>query len=161
MRIRGHVFSGVLRGQPLIELYFHRIAGLLGFEPFKGTINIELERAIDIELFATKTLEHVLMDGTKKISALLAPIDIVFQKEGNSKGHEERYRCWAMQQVEGPYGNDVVELIAKDMLREKFGLNEGDELDLEFFEVPSSNKKSFVSAISKLKPRRKGQLMKR
>jgi CTP-dependent riboflavin kinase len=156
MRIKGHVFSGVMRGQPLIELYFHRIVGLIGFEPYKGTMDVELDKSIDIKMFASRTLEHVLMDGTKKIYAYLAPVDMIFQAEGR----ENRYRCWAIQQVEGPYGNDVVEIIAKDMLREKFGLKEGSEIEIEFFEIPHAERKGFISALGSLRPRRKTQLIK-
>lgn len=155
MRIKGHVFAGLLRGRPLVEIFFDRIAYMIGFEPYKGTMDIELEKNIDIKMFATQTLEHVLMDGTKKVNAYLAPADIISQNEGK----EQRYRCWAMQQVEGPYGPDVVELIAKDMLREKFSLAEGSEIEIEIFEIPYAEKKNFLGALRNIMPRRKSQLM--
>jgi CTP-dependent riboflavin kinase len=156
MRVKGHVFSGVLRGQPLIDIYFHRIVGLLGFEPFRGTMDVELDKPIDIQMFATKEIEHVLMDGAKRTEAHLAPVDLIFSGEGG----EERYRCWAMQQLEGPYGKDVVEIIAKDRLSDKFHLAEGREIEIEFFELPNHDRKNFVSSLGRLVSRRKAQLMK-
>ena len=76
MKVRGEVFSGALRGMPLIEKYNARLIGLLGFRPFKGTMDVRLERNVDIKPFATKTIEHVISDGSKKINAYLAPVRI-------------------------------------------------------------------------------------
>ena len=76
MKIRGEVFSGVLRGTPLIEKYSARLIGILGFRPFKGTMDIKLERSVDITAFSTKSIEHVISDGTKKINAYLAPVKV-------------------------------------------------------------------------------------
>ena len=76
MKVRGEVFSGVLRGTPLIEKYYPRLIGLLGFKPFKGTMDIKLERDVDITPFAAKTIEHILRDGRKKVDAYMAPVKI-------------------------------------------------------------------------------------
>lgn len=76
MRVRGEVFSGVLRGTPLVEKYFPRLIGLLGFRPFLGTVDVRLERNVDISAFAAKTIEHVLRDGRRKVDAYLAPVRI-------------------------------------------------------------------------------------
>lgn len=76
MKVRGEVFSGVLRGAPLIEKYYARLVGLIGFKPFKGTLDVKTDRNIDIRPFATKKMEHVLTDGRKKITAYLAPVKI-------------------------------------------------------------------------------------
>ncbi len=76
MKVRGEVFSGVLRGAPLIEKYYARIVGLVGFKPFKGTMDVKLDRNMDIRPFATKTMDHILTDGRRKITAYLAPVKI-------------------------------------------------------------------------------------
>ena len=76
MRVRGEVFSGALRGTPLIEKYYPRLVGLVGFRPFRGTMDVKLERNVDIRPFSPKTIEHILMDGRKKINAYLAPVKL-------------------------------------------------------------------------------------
>lgn len=76
MKVRGEVFSGVLRGTPLIEKYYPRLISLLGFKPFRGTMDVRLERNVDVRPFASKSMEHVLMDGTKKVDAYIAPVRI-------------------------------------------------------------------------------------
>lgn len=76
MRVRGEVFSGAARGTPLIEKYYPRLIGLIGFRPFKGTLDVRLERSIDIRPFSSKTIDHVLMDGRKKVNAYLARVKI-------------------------------------------------------------------------------------
>ena len=76
MRVRGEVFSGAMRGTPLIEKYHPRLVGLIGFRPFKGTLDIKLERSIDIRPFSSKTMEHVLLTGKHIVNAYLAPVRI-------------------------------------------------------------------------------------
>ncbi len=155
MRISGVVFSGVLRGQPLIDMYYYRLVGIIGFEPFKGTMDVKLERRINIKMYATKTIEHVLMDGSKMINAYLMPVNFIIRKEGN----EERYPCWAMQQTEGIYEDDVIEIVAKDSLRGKFGLEDGNMIELEFQETKAEKKAPGI--LQRLAPKRKNQLMRR
>lgn len=76
MRIRGEVFSGALRGSPLIEKYYPRLVGLVGFRPFKGTMDVKLERSIDIRPFSSKTVDHLLTNGRKIVTAYLAPVRV-------------------------------------------------------------------------------------
>lgn len=171
MRVRGEVFSGVLRGTPLIEKYYPRLVGLLGFHPFKGTMDVKLERNLDIGPFSTKTLEHILLDGKRKINAYLAPVkirkfatvyklmeirakekEIIENLEKLENTAEEKfaikpaqdidevfYDCWAIRFKNGIYGNDILELVAKDSLKEKLGIDDGDQLEIEFVETKSEN----------------------
>jgi len=153
MRIKGVVFSGVLRGKPLIEIYYYRLVGLLGFEPYMGTFDVKLTRSIDTTLYATKSLEHVLMDGKRLINAYLAPVNVIFKKNDA----EEKYPCWAMQQADGIYGQDVVEIIAKDSLKEKFGIEDGNIVELEFSEKNIVKRPDILESL----PKGETQLMKR
>lgn len=169
MKVRGEVFSGVLRGMPLIEKYYPRLVGLLGFSPYKGTVNIKLEKPVDIMSFATKTIEHILTDGKKVINAYMAPVGItkitvvykiidVREREQEiidklnelKKGmHEKpadiknpsRHECWAIQFKGGLYDNSVLELISKDIIKEQLNMDDGDKIEIEFSEVPVKNKK--------------------
>ena len=155
MRISGVVFSGVLRGQSLIDIYYYRLVGIVGFEPFAGTLDVKLERRIDMKQCATKTVEHILMDGSKVINAYLMPVEIIIRKAGN----EERYSCLAMQQADGIYENDIIEIIAKDSIKSMFGIEDGNMIEIEFQEA--TKKKDAPGILQRLVSKRKNQLMKR
>ena len=132
MKIKGKVFTGTLRGQSLVDIYFFRLVNVLGFEPFKGTMDIKMEEAVDVKLYATKKIETVLLDGSSRIDAYLAPIIL-------SVGDQD-YECWAIRQLKPIHGEDSLEIIAKDNLREKFSLNDGDEVEITFFEQVKKKK---------------------
>jgi CTP-dependent riboflavin kinase len=126
--LRGRVVSGAMRGSPLIDKYFYRLVTILKFEPFRGTMDIHLDKPIDLNMYATKDISHILMDGfTKHVDAVLAPVKIRYD------GHESE--CWAIRQAEGIHGNDVVEIIGKDCFKEKHGLKDNDVVELEFTEI--------------------------
>lgn len=126
--------TGVLRGRSLIDIYYPRIVGTLGFEPFKGTMNVKLEKAVDIAMFSPKSIEHVLMDGGKMVYAYLAPIIL------SPKKKPEDYHCWAMKEPTDPV-KDTIEVIAKDNLREKFSLKDDDDVEITFTEPPKRKRK--------------------
>ncbi|HLD49512.1 MAG TPA: DUF120 domain-containing protein [archaeon] len=133
MDIKGKVISGAMRGSPLIDIYFHRLIGIIGFEPYKGTLDIRLEKAIDIKKFSTKAIEHVLLDGSRKTDAYLAPIEIVVGGE--------RYGCWAMRQKEYIYSDTRLEIISKENIKEKFSLKDDDDIIIVMNEIPRKKKK--------------------
>ena len=134
MKFNGKIMTGVLRGRSLIDIYYPRIVGSLGFEPFKGTMNVKLEKAVDISIFSPKSIEHVLMDGKKMVYAYLAPI--IF----SPKKAPEEYHCWAMKEPSDPV-KDTIEIIAKDNLREKFSLEDNDDVEITFTEPPKAKRK--------------------
>lgn len=151
MKLNGYVVSGVLRGKPLIRTYYLRLIGILGFAPFKGTLDIKLERSIDIRLYATKTIEQVLLDGMHKIDAYLAPIILTFK--------DNDYNCWAMVHTT-TFNHNMIEIVAKDNLKEKFSMKDGDEVEITFLEEKKKEKKIPGTDIMKKLYGRQPQLMK-
>ena len=147
IKIKGNIFIGVMRGSGIIDYYFHRLVGLVGFEPFKGTLNVKLEHAVDMTLYATKAVEHTLLDGTKKIDALLAPIILSIKKE-----QEEHCDCWAMRGMSGTYPDDIIEVIARDNIMEKFSLKGDEEVVVTFSDTGKKKKKElpFMGAMRRL-----------
>ena len=165
MKVQGEVFSGTLRGEPLIEKYYARLIGLVGFRPFRGTMDVKLERNVDIRSFNSKSMEHTLTDGKKRVTAYLASVKIrkVYKqyvmmdirddqkrllkdydelmetaKEKLSvetePAMEQEYECWAVQFKNGIYKTDIVELIAKESIKDVLGLKDGDVVEIEFDE---------------------------
>lgn len=129
MRLKGKVSPGVLRGELLIEKFFYRIKAILGFEPYKGTLDVKLEKPVEIEDFATKAIDHILVDGSRMVEAHLAPIILHVEKDG-MQDHE----CWAIRPSHYTHGKEMVEIINKEKLKEKFALKDGDEVEVTFFE---------------------------
>ncbi len=141
--IVGVITSGVLRGGPLIDKYFHRLSGILGTEPFRGTLNIKLENKIDLKSYSTKALDHVLIDGRKHVDMWIAPISITV--------NNERYECWAMQQSNSIYDKKTIEIIAKDNMRAKFGLKDGEELCIELLHKKPLKQRFYAKMFPKSK----------
>lgn len=146
--IKGEVFTGVLRGRPLIEKYYPRLLNVLGIKPFRGTLDIKLEKNFDVKPYSEKALEHILMSGHKKVDAYLAHVRLHVRKIKNSK-----YDCWAMRQANGVYGDDIVEIISCNCLRKKCDLEDGDEVEISFFLKTKPEKKK--RKITKLFRRKK------
>ena len=171
MKVRGEVFSGTLRGEPLIEKYYARLIGLLGFRPFKGTMDVKLERNVDIRSFSSKSMEHTLADGKKKVTTYLALVKIrkfyqqynMMEIKGNQKRllkdydelvetakvkisvdtgavEEDGYECWAAQFKNGIYDTSIIELVAKDSIKDMLGIRDGDAVEIEFVEQDVKDK---------------------
>ena len=144
--LKGEVFTGVLRGKPLIEKYHPRLIGILGFEPFKGTLDIKLEKKFDIKPYSEKRLEHVLQSGHKMVYAYFAKVKMHVKKIKNSS-----YECWAMRQSNGVYGDDVIEIVNCECFREKYDLEDNDQVEITFFLKPVKKKKRSIKGLTKLK----------
>ncbi len=130
MRFKGRVVPGAMRGGVLIEKFYYRIKALLGFEPYKGTMDIKLEKQIEIEDFASKTVDHILLDGRRMVEVYLAPAVLHFPFAGKMHDHE----CWAVRFVTPQEQKDVIEIIDKEKLSDMFSLKEGSELEVTLFE---------------------------
>jgi len=141
LKLKGIVEAGVARGAPLVDIYFFRLIGILGYEPFKGTLNVKLQRPIDIKDYSTKDISHVLMDGTTQVYAYLAPI--IFTYKG------QNCECWEISEPERTKGAEI-EIIAKDNLHDKFGLKDGDEVEITFFEQKKKKRIPGMGLLAKL-----------
>ncbi len=141
LKLKGRVESGVHRGAPLIEQYFFRLIGILGFEPFKGTMNVKIDKPIDVRDYSTKQISHVILDGTTQIYAYLTPVMVSY------KG--QNYECWEISDPEHAK-SDLLELLAKDNLHDKLGLKDGDEIEMTFFAQKKRHKIPGLDLIRRL-----------
>ena len=66
------------------------------------------------------------MDGKTTVNAFLARVELKFQ--------DNVYECWAIRETREQYPRDVIEIIAKDNLDEKFGIREGMEVEITFLD---------------------------
>lgn len=103
---------GCGRGKDCIKQNKERLKGLVGFEPYPGTVDVMIDnRTIKkIKKHSTKKLSRILLSGDEKVEAWLAPVKV--------GGVEEK--CWVLV-AENPPKKNVVELIAPSRIREKSG----------------------------------------
>ncbi len=128
MIVKGVIFPGVARGENYINIFYDRICGLVGFRPYPGTMNLKMEGKIDMSVHEARRVEHILLNGKPRIDARLAPVVLHLERNGEKIAYE----CWAIRQEKGVYGKDIIEIIAKDNLRQKFGLEDGQGIGVEF-----------------------------
>ncbi len=177
--VTGKLISGPLRGKPLVDLFFYQLTHVLGFEPFKGTLDVKISRLIDIKAFATKTIDRVLFDGSRQIDLFIAPVTIAvwktdehvelaerpdFRKKDLRERIEdlkkqqkqiiqrekrleelfntsvEKHDCFAIQE-KNPINKTIIELVDKIQIKEKFGLKDGDVIDIIFYEKEKKPRK--------------------
>jgi CTP-dependent riboflavin kinase len=128
MKVVGTVFSGVGRGVQLINLNRDRIYGLLGIKAYRGTLNLRLEKPLYLKRLAHKFLYRVIKTGHMIVEMRFY------------KARIKDVDCWVMRQeksifkLDPPYKDDVLEIIAKENLRERFELEDGDEVEVEILE---------------------------
>lgn len=139
---RGVIVHGPMRGDALIKKFEHRLAGILGFQPFHGTLDIKLEKKIEIEKFSSKYVKHKLLNGREHVELYLAKITLVINKS-------IRYECWAMQQKKA-ISKDTIEIINHEKLMDKFDLKEGDEVEVIFNECKPKKKKPIKHFLNRL-----------
>ena len=125
MELKGKIFSGMGVGKEYLSLepYQRKIEKITDFRPFPGTLNIRCEK---------DKVEKILDDlEASRIQS--------FEYEG------EKYSGVDMYEVEfrglsvailrmdvTDYGPEVVEVVAEENLRERFDLEDGEEIELVF-----------------------------
>jgi riboflavin kinase, archaea type len=124
MRIRGKVVTGLGEGRYYIsrEGYRKSFSTLLGFDPFPGTLNVEVE-----------PLDREKVAEVKDLDGLLIP---EFQSEGRTFGAVKCFRaemggveCAAIFPLRSHHVN-VLEIISPHHLREKLSLRDGTDVQV-------------------------------
>lgn len=124
MKLKGKVFSGPGRGGSLITKWEARLIRIIGFRPFRGTLNVRLEEPVDLKSYATKFVEHVMIHGKKNVEAYLVAVKLIY------RGGERD--CWAIRDTNPTYGDNVVDLLHEKKLKDDLGMKDGDEVEIEF-----------------------------
>ncbi len=128
--IEGELFSGMREGGYYVSVdgYKNQFKEKLGFEPFPGTLNLRLKSYSDLQ--------------TKKI-LLNYPGTVIepFENKGRTFGPVKCFKVLVNDKVEGAvlliqrthYGEDVLEVISPEYLREKLNLKDGEKIRLKVF----------------------------
>ncbi|MEM3562570.1 MAG: DUF120 domain-containing protein [Candidatus Jordarchaeaceae archaeon] len=125
--IEGELFSGMREGGYYISVngYKKQFKEKLGFEPYPGTLNLRLKSYSDLQ--AKKMLQ-------KHPGIMIEQ----FENKGRTFGAVKMFKALINEKVEGAvlliqrthYGEDVLEVVAPEYLREKLNLKDGDKIRL-------------------------------
>ncbi len=113
-KIRGKVISGVGKGKYYVKQkpYFALFKSLLGAEPYLGTLNVHIQ------------------DGILKIDEL--PHSFKPNEFGEIKyslGDLNGLKILILRPIKSIHPENVFEIVAPIKLRDKFRLNDGDEIE--------------------------------
>ena len=124
ININGKVFSGLGEGKYYIsqENYKNGLKDILGFEPFLGTLNIRIPKK---ELYKMEIIRL-------KEKRFIPP----FEKDGRVFGkvyvYEAKFRDEKIGVIipERTHYTDVLEIVARENMRQKYDLKDGDTLEI-------------------------------
>lgn len=129
MKIKGVLVDGMGDGKKFLsmEQYKKGFEALLGFEPYPGTLNLELdekgvEKVRELKKIDTREVPGFVLDGKQfyQIKVYRARIE-----------EEDGAIIFPML---SHHPESIVEFVTKDCMRAKYGLENGNELELEIFE---------------------------
>jgi len=137
--IEGELFSGMREGGYYVseEGYKRQFKEKLGFEPYPGTLNLRLKSYSDLQ--AKKILQNypgILIEA--------------FENKGRTFGAVKCFKTLINNTAEGAvlliqrthYGEDVLEVISPEYLREKLKLEDGEKVKLKIFLTQGEKKAS-------------------
>lgn len=128
--LRGAVTDGMGEGRHYISLpgYMEQFRERLGYEPFAGTLNVELDEE---SVRARAGLDHVdpvRIDGWEDEERTYGPAFCWPAVLESESGHYEPVHLIAPERSH--HGEDQAELIAPDRLRDELDLDDGDEVTI-------------------------------
>lgn len=124
----GAVTSGMGEGRHYISLsgYMRQFREKLGYEPFPGTLNVDLDEASIRKRHRLSDINPITIEGWSDDERTYGP---VYCYKAVLEADHKRYE---QAHVVGPerthHGDKNVEIVAPDELREEFELDDGDEL---------------------------------
>ena len=130
--LKGVLFTGLAEGAYYVskEGYRKQFRAKLGFDPFPGTLNIRLGKGEAQERRLLEGYPSVYIEG--------------FQNQKRSYGPakcykaivEEKVRAAIILPIRAHYGEDVIEIISPESLRNRLTLKDGDVVGVRVFLHP-------------------------
>jgi riboflavin kinase len=132
LELVGEVTSGMEEGRHFISKpgYTEQFIDRLGYEPFPGTLNVELDEE-SVKIRSTfDSLDAILIeswsDGETTFGGVLCyPVEVCTAHK--SKHYDQ---CYAIVPKRTDHEQDVLEVIAPEKLREELDLSDGDRVEL-------------------------------
>lgn len=132
--LSGIVVSGKKEGKKYILLYQKQIMDKLGIKPFAGTLNLKVGKIIeDLKKIDGIIIDKFVKNGIEYGKVKCFPIKFFNEDAFLLLPEKSRYK-------------DIVEIIAKENLREKYDIKDGDEIEINFKPFIKNNRKYKVYA---------------
>lgn len=132
--IVGEVTEGMHEGGYYVSIkgYFDQFKSKLGFEPYKGTLNLRLSDT-DISILREKlnNITPVIIDGFKDQNREYGSVkcyDVYIYRFGDKNN---RYKAAILDIKRTHHKQNIIEILAKPYLRDYFDIKDGDKLIIE------------------------------
>ncbi len=132
--ILGIVQSGIKEGGYYVALkgYYTQFKEELGFEPYKGTLNLELnDTNITLLREKLKSLKPVIIKGFEDQNRQFGPVscyDCLIYRVDNT---EKKRKAVILDIKRTHHKKNIIEILAKPYLRDYFNLQDGNKLVIE------------------------------
>ena len=133
--IIGEVTEGMHEGGYYVAIkgYYDQFKNKLGFEPYKGTLNLKLTDT-DNEMLREKlnNIKPVIIEGFKDQNREYGPVKCydVYISRLDNKNNFKQAAILDIQRTH--HQKNIIEILAKPYLRDCFNLKDGDKLVLNF-----------------------------
>jgi len=117
--LRGRITAGLGEGSYYVREYSGRIKEKLGFAPFLGTLNVKLSEIPDMKEYIRFRVGGFEKEGKEFYTVELIPAEILV-----GDGAEG---CYIVLPERTKHRHEI-EILSEFNLREKLGLNNGDEI---------------------------------
>ena len=130
VELTGTVTGGMGEGKHYISLpgYMRQFTSKLGYEPFAGTLNVELDEAGVHARAGLDAIEPIRIDGWENDDRTYGPAFCWPARVETSEGGKTYDRAHVIAPERTHHGDDQLELIAPDRLREELSLEDNDKL---------------------------------
>lgn len=134
--ILGTVQSGMKEGAYYVSIkgYFDQFQEKLGFLPYKGTLNLELNNTnIDLLREKLKNLKPVVIAGFKDDNSerTYGAVDCYNCSISRIDNPEEKIKAAILDIKRTHHKKNIIEILAEPYLRDYFNLKDGDKLIIE------------------------------
>ena len=134
--ILGTVQSGMKEGAYYVSIkgYFDQFQEKLGFLPYKGTLNLELNNTnIDLLREKLKNLKPVIIAGFKDDNSerTYGVVDCYNCSLSRIDNPEEKIKAAILDIKRTHHKKNIIEILAEPYLRDYFNLKDGDKLIIE------------------------------
>ncbi|UWG49454.1 CTP-dependent Riboflavin kinase [Halalkaliarchaeum sp. AArc-CO] len=138
LTLRGQVISGMGEGRHYISLpgYMEQFRERLGYEPFPGTLNVELDEESARSRAGLRSIDGVAIDGWEDEErtfgpATCYPASVRRSNEGRTDGARSVDLAHVIVPERTHHDEENLELIAPDKLRTELDLEDGNRVTVE------------------------------
>jgi riboflavin kinase len=132
--IIGEVSEGMHEGGYYVAIkgYFQQFKEKLGFEPYKGTLNLKLSDT-DNEILREKlkSIIPIIIEGFKDLNREYGPVKCYEVYISRMDHQNNKHKAAILDIQRTHHKENIIEILAKPYLRDYFNLQDGDKLIIE------------------------------